>query len=63
MMKLQFNAFDMDLFPKLRRGREGQAYNSFLKHRQIIFLQQIWVECLFFPHFRPFLYKKPKYFH
>ena len=44
MMKLQFNAFDMDLFPKLRRGREGQAYNSFLKHRQIIFLQQIWVE-------------------
>lgn len=44
MMKFQFNAFDMDLFPKLRRGREGQLYNSFLKDRQIIFLQQIWVE-------------------
>ena len=44
MMKLQFNAFDMELFPKLRSGREGQAYNSFLKDRQIIFLQQIWVE-------------------
>lgn len=62
MMKLQFSAFDMDLFPKLRRGREGQLYNSFLKDRRIIFLQQIWVERLFF-HFRAFLYKKPKYFH
>lgn len=37
MMKLRFNAFTVGLLPKLRRVREGQWYNSFLKDNKLFF--------------------------